>query len=98
MAAISISDCKVYKKSEGEFTETIIITPSTADSNDTVDTSTVVADGLLCGLTGWDVETGDSVTATYATGTGIITIDAAGGTTNHTYALTLRYVDYIFTP
>ena len=46
----------------------------------------------------WDVEQGDTVTATYATGTGIITVDAGGGTADHTYAITIMYLSENFTP
>jgi len=98
MTAISLSDCTVYKKKEGSVTEAYIITPSTADSNDTVDVTALVADGNLLGIPSrWDVEDGDEVTATYATGTGLITIDASGGTTNHTYCIGIVYVSYAFT-
>lgn len=65
-------------------------TASTADSGDTIDiTDSDVTGGetlssidfVIC----WDQTTGDIVTATESSGT--ITIDAAGGTTDHTYAL-----------
>ena len=67
-----------------------IETPATADSADTVDvTDSAVTGGetlssvdwVVC----WDQTTGDVVTATDSAGT--ITLDAAGGTTNHVYAL-----------
>ncbi len=98
MADIGITNCTILKKLDGSFTEAIILTPSTADSNDTVDVSTLVQDGQVLAVTGWDVEGGDTATATYATGTGVITIDAAGGTTNHTYAISIKYLGYTFTP
>lgn len=65
-------------------------TPSTADSADTVN----VGDSAVTGgetlssvdwVVAWDQTSGDVVTATVSTTT--ITIDAAGGTTNHVYAL-----------
>ena len=68
----------------------LIKTPATADSNDTVDVSSATVTGgevlasvdfVVC----WDNTTGDVVTATVSSTT--ITIDAAGGTTNHTYTL-----------
>lgn len=68
----------------------LVLTPATADSGDTVDlTSATVTGGptlsaidfLIC----WDKSTGDIVTATDSSGT--VTIDAAGATTNHTYAI-----------
>lgn len=98
MAAISLSDCTVHKNLEGSYADVLILTPATADSADTVDVSALVTDGQVLSVLGWDVETGDAITSTYATGTGIITIDAAGGTTNHTYCLNIKYVGYVFTP
>lgn len=98
MAAIALTDCKVLKKG-GEVLEITIITPSTADSADTIDTSDICADGQILGLTSsWDVETGDEVTCTYATGTGVFTLDAAGGTTNHTYCIQILVRGETFTP
>lgn len=65
-------------------------TPATADSADTVDVSSKAATGgetlsSIDWVVAWDQTTGDVVTATVSTTT--ITIDAAGGTTDHTYAL-----------
>lgn len=67
-----------------------IETAATADSGDTVDLtdSTVTGGETLSSVdwvVAWDQTSGDVVTATNSSGT--ITIDAAGGTTNHTYAL-----------
>lgn len=67
-----------------------IETPATADSGDTVDvtSSTVTGGETLTSVdwvVAWDQTTGDVVTATNSSGT--ITIDAAGATTDHTYAL-----------
>lgn len=68
-----------------------ILTPATADSADTLDLSDTDATGLSIALNTvdavWaqDVTTGDSVTATISGTT--VTLDAAGATTNHTYAL-----------
>ena len=98
MAAVTLASCTVYKKLEGGYTSAMIISPSTMDSADTIDVSALVADGQILGITAWDVESGDSSTATYVTGTGIITVDAAGGTTDHTYAIEIKYVGYQFTP
>lgn len=67
-----------------------IQTAATADSADTIDVTDsgvtggetlATVDWVVC----WDQTTGDVVTATDSSGT--ITIDAAGGTTDHTYAL-----------
>lgn len=94
MAAVSLSDCKILKKKEGDFVDCIILSPATMDSADTIDVSSLVIDGDILDVSGWDVTSGDSVTATYATATGIITVDAAGGTTNHMYAVRIDYVGY----
>lgn len=70
----------------------IITTPATADSGDTVDLSSAAAAGIAfteiyaCYF-GWDATTGDLVTATIAAGSTNVTIDAAGGTTNHVYKI-----------
>lgn len=69
----------------------VITTPATADSADTIDVSSTTATGgetfaTIYGVIGaFDNTTGDAVTATWSTTT--ITIDAAGGTTNHTYRI-----------
>lgn len=68
----------------------MIVTPSTADSGDTVDVSSAAATGgetlsSIDFVTCWDQTTGDIVTATVSGTT--ITLDAAGGTTNHPYAI-----------
>ncbi len=66
----------------------LVITPSTADSADTIDVSSAAVTGgntflSLIGAIAFDITTGDSVTATWSGTT--ITLDTAGGTTNHTY-------------
>jgi hypothetical protein len=67
----------------------VVKTPATADSNDTIDVSSAAATGgqtlaTIYGVLGaFDNTTGDAVTATWSGTT--ITIDAAGGTTDHTY-------------
>lgn len=68
-----------------------ITTPSTADSADTLDVSSATATGgqtlaTIYGVIGaYDSTSADAVTATWSGTT--ITIDAAGGTSNHTYRL-----------
>lgn len=69
----------------------LVVTPDSADSGDTIDLSSATATGgevltssvdwVVC----WDKTTGDVVTATVSGTT--VTIDAAGGTTNHEYVL-----------
>jgi hypothetical protein len=66
----------------------IITTPATADSANTIDlTDSTVTGGTVFSAvtmaTAWDATTGDSVTVTASTTT--LTIDAAGGTADHTY-------------
>ncbi len=68
----------------------MIVTPATADSANTLDVSdaTVTGGEVLSSIdfvTCWDQTSGDIVTATVSTTT--ITLDAAGGTTNHSYAV-----------
>jgi hypothetical protein len=69
----------------------LVKTPATADSNDTIDVSSSAVTGGEVLTTSvdwvvvWDTTTGDVVTATVSGTT--ITIDAAGGTTNHTYSV-----------
>ncbi len=66
-----------------------IVTPATADSGDTMDVSSATVTGgqvfstLYGVIAAFDTTTGDAVTATWSGTT--ITLDAAGGTTNHVY-------------
>jgi len=97
MADIGITNCNIQRKTEGGFQDILIITPLTADSNDTVDVSSLVADTQVCQVYGFDMVTGDSVTVTIAPSTNVITIDAAGGTTNHVYVLRVTCVSFSVT-
>lgn len=68
----------------------VVETPSSADSGDTVNVgdSAVTGGEVLSSVdwvVAWDQTSGDVVTATVSGTT--ITIDAAGGTTNHVYCL-----------
>ena len=88
MTAILLSACTIYESAVGEYKKILVVTPATADSNDTIDITALVNDGKLAGIPSrWDVTTGDEITATYNTTNGVVTIDAAGGTTDHVYAL-----------
>lgn len=65
-------------------------TPATADSADTIDVSSSTVTGgetlsSIDAIYAYDQTSGDQVTATHSGTT--ITLDAAGGTTNHVYAL-----------
>ena len=67
----------------------VFTTPATADSNDSIDISSATVTGgetfsTIYGVLGaFDNTTGDAVTATWSGTT--ITLDASGGTTDHTY-------------
>lgn len=69
-----------------------VVTPSSADSADTIDVSDAAVTGgetlsSIDSVYAYDKSSGDSVTCTFSGTT--ITLDAAGGTTNHTYCLTV---------
>jgi len=97
MAAILLSACKVDKMLGG-FGIIKVRTPSTADSADTVDISSLLPDDTnLEGIHAWDCESGILSTCTYAVETGIVTLDAAGGTTNHTYSFVIYLGGALFT-
>lgn len=90
MAAIALSDVtrNVNTPGEGVYLETYI-TPATADSGDTLDVSTVFS--TIYGIVNrWDVTGDDEITATVSSG--VITLDAAGGTTDHQYVVTVMGV------
>ena len=90
MALINLSDCDVLEQVVGEYKRILIVTPDTADSNDTIDVSELIQDGQLAGISSrFSLTAGDEITATYVVGTGIITLDAAGGTTNEKYIVEL---------
>jgi hypothetical protein len=83
MAAIALTACTQYRDFAGEFEKCLIVTPATADSADTIDLAGLLEGRTIRGLVAWDSTTGDSVTCTLSTST--ITLDAAGGTTDHVY-------------
>lgn len=88
MAAIALSACKVYRKFSGEMEDVMIVTPATADSADTVDCSSLLQGRTLRGASAWDSTSEDSVTCTSSSA--VVTLDAAGGTTDHVYNISLR--------
>lgn len=85
MADIGIANCTVTKAGPGpgEILEWFLVTPATADSNDSVVVTTLL--GTVQSIYAWDITSGDQVTATDSSGT--ITIDTGGGTTDHSYSL-----------
>lgn len=84
MADIGIANCtKERVVPNQEKLMVLITTPATADSNDSVVVSTIF--GSIDWIVAWDQTTGDTVTCTNSSLT--LTIDASGGTTNHTYSL-----------
>jgi len=92
MAAISLSDCKIYKRTEGDVESYFIQTPATADSADTVDITAIRSGRNYLNVEGFDATTGDNVTATVVPATDVVTLDAAGGTTNHVYVVQANFV------
>jgi hypothetical protein len=65
------------------------LSPSSMDSADTVVIPTITGKTVQI-ISCWDQTTGDGVTASLSTQT--VTIDAAGGTTNHAYLLVYTYI------
>lgn len=98
MVAITLADCNVMNDG-GEILTTTIITPSTADSTNTIDITDICADGQLLGIkSSWDIETGDAVTCTYDVSTGYLLLDNSGATSNHTYCIVIMIRGSVFTP
>ncbi len=98
MANIALSACNIYKSVDGDFTVTMIKTPATADSADDIDVSTLATDTNVLSVFAWDVTGADSVTCTLDPATNIITLDAGGATTDHTYCVEIKYIAKPFTP
>lgn len=90
MAAITYTDGTERSETPtSEGMKKIWVSPASADSADTVVIPTVTGRTVRI-VSCWDNTTGDAVTASISTQT--VTIDAAGGTTNHVYVLTYMYV------
>ena len=90
MAAITFTDgTSVDNTLTQNRTEKIWVSPSTADSNDTVTLPTITGRTPTV-ISCFDTTTGDAVTATVSGQ--VVTIDAAGGTTNHQYVLKYLYL------
>lgn len=90
MAAVTYTDgTEVDQTLNANRTIKTWVSPSTMDSADTVTVPTIT--GKTVRVIGcFDNTTGDSVTATVSSYT--VTLDAAGGTTDHVYVLTYMYV------
>ncbi len=89
MTATSVAECKGISPAVGK-KMLYIQTAATADSGNTLDLtdSDVTGGETLASIdwvVGWDQTSGDVVTVTESSGT--VTIDAAGSTTDHVYAL-----------
>lgn len=89
MAAVSYSDGTEFVNFAGESKIVTWKSPSTMDSNDTVVLPTITGKSLAL-IACWDITGSDAVTHTLSTAT--VTIDAAGGTTDHQYVLRFQYV------
>lgn len=88
----AVTGCTIAQlEPNANFRIEVITTPNTADSGDSIDVSDATVTGgntikTIYGVIGaFDNTTGDAVTATWSGTT--ITIDAAGGTTNHVYRI-----------
>jgi len=87
----AITGCTSYGVVPSQNRKILLVkTPATADSADTVDlTSSTITGGETIStvdfVIAWDNTTGDIVTATQSAG--VVTLDAAGGTTDHTYSI-----------
>lgn len=62
-----------------------IKTPSTADSADTIDITGLLNGRSIADLYAWDVTS--EILSTATSSSGVVTLDAAGGTTDHVYVL-----------
>lgn len=92
MVAILLADCEKNWNAEGDIVR--IVTPTTADSADTIDITAIMKGRKVIRTYGWDTDTagGDEVTATYTIASDIILIDNAGGTTDHQYVITVDFL------
>ena len=89
MAAVTYTDGKEYINTAGECEIITWVSPSTMDSADTVVLPTVTGKSIVL-VACWDITS--AILATHTLSTATVTIDAAGGTTDHSYALTFMYV------
>jgi len=91
-AAISLADCTLHWNPAGD--QVKIVSPTTMDSADTIDISAIMKGRKVTRVYGWDTDTagGDEATATYVIATDVITVDAAGGTADHQYVITVDFL------
>lgn len=82
MAAITASSANQISPNAGVMMK-FVLCPATMDSADTVDVSAAANGGFTAVyfVAAYDVTTGDALTTTISGTT--VTVDAAGGTTNH---------------
>lgn len=89
MALVPFTDGEETDKTlTSEKTESVWVGPASMDSADTV-TLPTITDKTPGILSSFDRTTGDAVTATISGQ--VVTIDAAGATTNHVYVLAYQY-------
>ena len=89
MAVVAFADgTSVNNTLTSERTVKVWTSPATMDSADTMVLPTVTGKTLRI-LSAFDNTTGDSVTCSVSSYTS--TLDAAGGTTNHTYTVQYMY-------
>ena len=88
MAAIDLSECTIYRKSEGDVETIYVATPATADSADTLDLSSIIDSRNIVGVNCWD--RADGAVATITESSGDFTLDAAGGATNSVYVVKIE--------
>lgn len=89
MALVAYADGTQKDQSlTNETAEYVWVSPATMDSNDTVVLPTRTGKTPYI-ISAFDNTTGDSVTASISTQT--VTVDAAGGTTDHVYVIKYIY-------
>lgn len=90
MAAVALADCAVHKQHEGDVEVAYIVPPSTMDSADTIDITTLLNGRTCVDHKGYDTAAEDEVTTTMASS--VITVDAAGGQSNVQYVIKVAYM------
>lgn len=83
MAAISLADCTVRWRLEGEFQEFLVITPATADGADTIDLSSAIAGRTAALESVWNETDSSAVSSSTLSSVGSLTL--GGSATNKVY-------------